>query len=202
MYKILTVEREFGSGGGDIAAALAERLHWTLWDNALTERIASLANVDHRAVLSCDERTHGAFHRLAKAFWRGSYEPQMRFDQPFDADVMVEFSKRVLEEEAAKGNCIFVGRGSPYFLRGRADTFHVFLYAPRAEKLRRLEKRMTRAEAEDQLDKVDAERIDFVKRYFGADWPTRALYNLMINTSAGNRVVVELILDAMKILER
>ncbi|MBA3914527.1 MAG: cytidylate kinase-like family protein [Acidobacteriales bacterium] len=202
MYKILTVEREYGSGGGDIAAALASRLGWTLWDNAFTERIARLANVDHRAVLNCDERAHGPLHRLAKAFWRGSYESQMRFDQPFDADVMVEFSKQVLYEEAAKGNCIFVGRGSPYFLRGRPDAFHVFLYAPRAEKLKRLECRMTRQEAEEQLERVDLERIEFVKHYFHADWPTRALYDLMINTSAGNEAVIDLTLDAMKICKR
>jgi cytidylate kinase len=202
MYKILTVEREYASGAAEIAQMLAGRLGWTLWDNALTDRIAELANVDRRTVLTCDERTHGTFHRLARAFWRGSYEQKMHFDRPFDADVLVEYVKQIMYEEARKGGCIFVGRGAPYFLRDRTDAFHVFLYAPRAEKLRRLLERIPREEAEEQLDTVDRERIEFVKRYFGADWPTRALYNLMINTAAGNDAVVELILDAMKVLRR
>src|SRR5689334_9560916 len=133
MYRIITIEREYGSGGGDIARKLAERLNWKLWDNALTEEIAKLANVDASTVQSCDERVHGTFYRLARVFWRGSYERSMPIANTFDADDMVRLVEQVLREAAEAGNCIFVGRGAPYFLRNRRDTFHVFLYAPRAE---------------------------------------------------------------------
>jgi cytidylate kinase len=108
----------------------------------------------------------------------------------------------VLRQSAEAGNCIFVGRGAPYFLRDRSDALHVFLYAPRAEKLRRLRQIGKSArEADELLDTVDRDRIEFVKHYFGADWPTRSLYHMMINTAIGDDNVISLILNAMQVLE-
>src|SRR6266436_536992 len=72
MFRIITIEREYGCGGGAIAAELAHRLGWKLWDRLLTEEIARLANVQLSAVSRCDERMDSSFYRLAKAFWRGS----------------------------------------------------------------------------------------------------------------------------------
>jgi cytidylate kinase len=97
---------------------------------------------------------------------------------------------------------VIVGRGAPYFLRERCDTFHVFLYAPRAEKLRRIQDKGVRLqEAEELVDTVDRERILFVKHYFGADWPTRSLYHVMLNTSVGDENVIETVLHCMRSLE-
>ena len=202
MYRIITVEREYGSGAGDIARELAARLGWKLWDNAVTEEIAKLANVDPATVRRCDERVDSTFHRLAKVFWRGSYERSMS-TTTFDADDMVPLVQQVLQNAADRENCVFVGRGAPYFLRERGDAFHVFLYAPRAEKLRRLQSRgMSLKQAEEQVDSVDRDRIEFVKRYYGADWPTRCLYHVMVNTAIGNENVVSLILNSMRVLEK
>ncbi len=74
MFRIITLEREFGSGGGGIAAELARRLGWKLWDQQLTSEIAQRAQVAEEAVALCDERVDSRLYRLAKAFWRGSYE--------------------------------------------------------------------------------------------------------------------------------
>jgi cytidylate kinase len=203
VYRIITVEREYGCGGGDIAAALSRRLGWKLWDYALTEEIAKLANVDCSAVQRCEERVDSTFHRLVKVFWRGSYERSMALtdDQTFDADRMVEIGCQVMKKAAEAGNCVIVGRGAPYFLRERPDTFRVFLYAPRAEKIRRLQMiGKTFQEAEDLVDTVDRDRVYFVKHYFDADWPTRSLYHLMINTAVGNENVISTILQTMDLL--
>lgn len=108
-----------------------------------------------------------------------------------------------LRDIAGRGNCVIVGRGAPYFLRERDDTFHVFLYAPREEKLRRIQKLgRSLGDAEDLVDTVDRERILFVKHYFGADWPTRALYRVMINTAIGDDAVLSTILHTMHTQER
>lgn len=55
--------------------------------------------------------------------------------------------------------------------------------------------------AVEQVDSVDRERIAYVKHYFNADWPTRSLYHLMINTAVGNEAVVQTILDTMRLVE-
>jgi cytidylate kinase len=203
MYRVITIEREYGCGAGEIAAQLASQLGWKLWDRDLTCEIARVANVEDSAVSMCEERVDSTFQRLVKVFWRGSYERSMHLEhQPFGPDRMVEVGEEVMKDIAERGNCVVVGRGAPYFLRERGDAFHVFMYAPRAEKLRRLQDLgKTLHDAEDLVDTVDRERILFVKHYFGADWPTRSLYHLMINTSMGNKTVLSTILQTMRMME-
>ena len=203
MFRLITIEREYGCGCGAIAAELAHRLGWKLWDRLLTEEIARLANVDLSAVSRCEERMDTTFYRLAKSFWRGTYERSSALgNQVFDSDRMVSLMEQITPRIAQEGNAVVVGRGAPYFLREHPDAFHVFLYAPRAEKLRRLlQDECTKSEAEDLVDTVDRERIAFVKYYFDADWPTRSLYHVMINTAVGNESVIETILHTMHLVE-
>jgi cytidylate kinase len=204
MYRIITVEREYGSGGGEIACEIAKQLGWKLWDTALTEEIAKVANVECSTVERCAERVDGTFQRLVKVFWRGSHERSIPLPgaEPFDTDRFVAVGQQVMEKVAEAGNGVIVGRGAPYFLRQRPDAFHVFLYAAYAVKLRRLlDLGKNEKEAEELLNTIDRDRITFVKRYFDADWPTRCLYHLMINTAVGNENVISTILSAMRSLE-
>jgi cytidylate kinase len=204
MFRIVTIEREFGSGGGGIACELSRRLGWKLWDRQLTTEIAQRAQVDESAVALCDERVDSRLYRMAKAFWRGSYE---RGDcnaasRAFDTDRMIAMMEEIMRKIAEEGNAVIVGRGSPFFLREREDTLRVFTYAPRDEKIRRLiELGKCREEAEDLVENVDKERIAYVKHYFNADWPTRSFYHLMINTVVGDENVIATILHTMKTLE-
>jgi cytidylate kinase len=205
MYRIITVEREYGSGGGEIACELAKRLGWKVWDHALTEEIAKVANVECSTVERCEERVDSTFQQLVKVFLRGSQERSMPLPgtEPFDTDRFVAVGQQVMEKVAEAGDCVIVGRGAPYFLRQRADAFHVFLYAPYAQKLSRLLKLgKSEREARELLDTIDRDRITFVKRYFDADWPTRCLYHMMINTAVGNESVISTILTTMHALER
>jgi cytidylate kinase len=204
MYRVITIEREYGSGAGEIARKLASKLGWKLWDQELTAEIARVANVEPSVVSMCEERVDSTFQKLVKVFWRGSYEHRAELEHPpFGPDRMVELGEEVMRDIAERGNCVIVGRGAPYFLRDRADTFHVFLYAPRNEKLRRIrELGKSLKDAEDLVDTVDRERILFVKHYFGADWPTRSLYHVMINTAVADESVISTILHSMRTLER
>src|SRR5271165_2551006 len=141
MVRIITVEREYGSGGGVIAEKLATRLGWKLWDQLLTEEIARRMDCDCRAVDEHEERRDPAYYRLFKAFMRGSFEgtlnaPRLKM---VDADCVREAAQRVVTEAAREGNAVIVGRGSAYYLGGFPDTFHVFVYAPIDEKVRRLQ---------------------------------------------------------------
>jgi cytidylate kinase len=203
MFRLITIEREYGCGGGGIAAQLAQHLGWSLWDKRLTEEIARLANVEQSAVKRCDERMDSRLYRLAKTFWRGSHERSAHLtNQAFDTDCMMEWMEQITARIAREGNSVVVGRGAPFFLRENPEAFHVFLYAPRAEKIRRLLRDgATSAEAEEMVDTVDRERIAFVKHYFNANWPTRSLYHVMINTALGNDAVIETILQTMRLIQ-
>ena len=203
MFRIITIEREYGVGGGPIAAQLASHLGWKLWDHLITEEIARIAKVDPAAVMRCDERMDSRLHRFARAFWRGSYERGSALvNQVFDTDRMMAMMEEIMDRIGKDGNAVVVGRGAPYFLRENPDAFHVFLYAPRAEKIRRaLADGVSQEEAEELVESVDRERAAYIKHYFNADWPTRSLYHLMLNTAVGNEPVMQTILNTMHLVE-
>jgi cytidylate kinase len=203
MIRIVTMEREYGAGGSAIAQKLAGRLNWKLWDQALTAEIARMARCDQHSVAQMEERVDPLFYRLMKVFMRGSHERSLPVSglENLDADSMVVFMQRVIEVAAAAGNCVIVGRGAPYLLRDREDAFHVFVYAPVEEKIRRVRALgKSEAEAVELVGAIDQERATFVKKYFGKDWPTRHLYHLMLNSAVGDDIVVRTIMDEMETL--
>jgi len=203
MIRIVAMEREYGAGGSAIAQKLAEHLNWKLWDTALTAEIARIARCDQHSVARMEERVDPLFYRLMKVFMRGSYERSLPVGglEHLDADSMVVFMQRVIEGAAAAGNCVIVGRGARYVLRDRQDAFHVFVYAPLEDKIRRVrELGKSEAEAIELVGAIDQERATFVKKYYGKDWPSRHLYHLMINSAVGDDAVVRTILDEMETL--
>jgi cytidylate kinase len=204
MIKIVTIEREYGSGGGEIAQLLAKRLGWKLWDQLLTEEIARLANCPKAVVEVREERTDPLYYRLFKSFLRGSYEGSLNAHKlgVVDSESILRITERVVQKAASEGNCVIVGRGSQQFLKDRQDTLRIFLYAPREDKVRRLLARgKSPSEAEQLVDTVDRERIDFIQKYFRVEWPARAVYHSMINTTVGDEKVVRMILDYIATLD-
>ena len=204
MIKIVTIEREYGSGGGEIAHRLAAQLGWKLWDQLLTEEIAKLAECPKAVVQVREERTDPLYYRLFKSFLRGSYEGSLNVHKLklVDSESILKLTQRVVHSAARSGNSVIVGRGAQHFLRNRPDTLRVFLYAPREDKVRRLVARgKSENEAEQLVDSVDRERTDFIQKYFAVEWPSRAIYHTMINTTIGDQPVVQAILDFMKTLD-
>jgi len=201
MIRIVTVEREYGCGGGEIAKRLAEVLEWKLWDHLLTEEIARLANCSKAIVEQREERTDPLYYRLFKSFLRGSYEGSINAHKLnlVDSENILKMTTRVVEHAAKKGGSVIVGRGSQLLLKDRPDTFRVFLYAPRDDKVRRLLSRgKSEREAQELVDTVDRERAGFIDKYFHVEWPDRAVYHLMINTATGEERVAQTILNFMK----
>ena len=205
MFKIITVEREYGAGGSIVAAALARRKGWQLLDQQLTCEIAKLAGVHEKAVAQHSEKCDPLVYRLAKVFWRGSHERSLPIgeDKIFDADEMVELAHQVIDKVAREGNCVIVGRGGPCILRDRDDTFRVFIYGSREEKIRRMVRlKMEEPEATLMVDTIDRERAAFVRKYFSAEWPSRHLYHMLLNSDPGIEYAADTILATMAALEQ
>src|SRR5262245_43949932 len=150
IVRVITIEREFGSGGAKIAKLLAEQIGWKLWDQLLTDEIAQLAECDRCEVEQREERRDPLYYRLLKSVLQGSFEGSLNVHRLklLDADVIFKLTEQVVHKAAAEGNCVIVGRGSAFFLRNRDDAFHVFVYAPYKDKIRRL--------VESGTDKADA----------------------------------------------
>jgi cytidylate kinase len=183
---------------------LADRLGWKLLDRCLVEKIAETARVEPRIAEKFDERPDPWLDRLAEVFWQspglkgyiGGHVPGR-----FDGEVAAHLTRRIIEEAAEIGACVVVGRGSQCILQQRQDAFHVFIYAPRGERLERLlrrDPRLSKAEAQKKLDAEDATRAAYVRDHYGEDWQNRHLYHLMLSSCLGVQEAVSIILSALQ----
>ena len=205
MIRVITIEREYGSGGAEIAKLVADRLGWKLWDQLLTNEIARLMGCDCRVVEEHEEKRDPLFYRLFMAFMRGSHEGSLNAPRLKIADTgcIREVAERVVKDAAQGGGCVIVGRGSAYYLQNRPDAFHVFVYAPFDEKVRRLQAGgKSESEAARLAETVDRDRAAFIEKYFGVEWPDRHRFHLMINSTLGEETAVETILNSITILDK
>jgi cytidylate kinase len=201
VIRILTIEREYGSGAAGIARKVAERLGWKLWDHLLTDEIARYLECDRRHVEEKEERRDPLYYRMLKAFLRGSHEGSHAAQRMkiADAEGIRHASQKVVLRVAEEGNAVIVGRGSGYYLNERRDAFHVFVYAPFEEKVARLEREgKSHAEAMELAETVDQDRKAFIKQHFGVDWPARQYFHLMVNSTLGEDAAAGMILHAME----
>ena len=206
MIKIVTVEREYGCGGGEIAQRLANLLGWKLWDHELTEEIARLANCSQAAVEQREERTDPLYYRLFKSFLRGSYEGSINAHKLnlVDSENILKMTERVVQHAASKGDFRYRRERVAAFSEGpvRGHLSRVPLRPDAKIKCGALLSRgKSEKDAQELVDTVDRERAGFIEKYFHVDWPDRAVYHIMINTAAGDETVVQAIVNFMKAVD-
>jgi hypothetical protein len=202
MIRALAIEREFGCGGSEIAAKLAELLGWKLWDHELTQEIARLTKSTPQAVEQREWKNDPVVYRVFKSFLRGAFEgglpPTDRLEL-LDARRIAIVSETAVNHALSDGPCVIVGRGSQYFLRNRKDVFRAFLYASRTFKIHRLITGGTPQEkAITDVDTIDRDRAVFVKKYFKLNWPERHLYDAMFNTEIGDSFVADMLVRCVQ----
>jgi len=200
MIKVLTIEREYGSGAAAIAKKVAAQLGWTLWDQRLTDEICRRMECDRQHVERHEERRDPLHYRLFKAFLRGSFEgsliePRLRIA---DAEGIRRVAEELVRAAADQGEAVIVGRGAAYYLRDRPDAVHVFIFAPVDEKVRRLQlEEKSETEAVHLAESIDRDRAAFIKQHFGVEWPARHFFHLMVNSTIGEDAAVRIIVDVL-----
>lgn len=171
-------------------------------DKALVEAIARSAQVDPDLARRYDERCDSWTHRVSRrGLWHGAFEgvAAPAGTEVFDAETMAALGKSLILEAHAQGNCVIVGRGAQCILQDRADALHVFVHAPRAERIARLRRREPAASSIEQLMRnTDQHRADFIRLYFGCDWKNLHLYHMLVSSELGEAAVAGLILAAVR----
>jgi cytidylate kinase len=202
-YRVLTVNREFGSGGGRIAQRIAEKLGWKLLDRDIIDAIAYAAHVDPKVVRRYDEHVESWLRRLNQQAMRGAALAagiELAGNAVFDADEMVKISQKIIEEAWTEGNCVIVGRGSQCVLQHKPDVYHAFIYACLKERILRLKERLgPGVDVEQRTRTVDAERAKYLQEYYGKNWCNMHLYDLMISSRENEEETAEVILRAMNV---
>jgi cytidylate kinase len=200
-YRVLTIDREFGSGGARIANTIAEWLGWKVLDGQIIDAVARAAHVDPKVVSHYDERVDSWLRRMNEETVRGM---AMASGQPvgesgiFDAYVMTELTRKIVEEAYAGGSCVIVGRGAQCILEHKPDVYHVFVYAPFHDRLIRLRTRLgDGVNIEHRTRIVDDERAKYLQQRFGKNWCNPHLYDLMISSHEDEDSTARVILHAM-----
>jgi hypothetical protein len=187
--RVITVEREYGSRGGEFAHELAKRLGWRLLDAELVAGAARLAGVDPKLAARLDERLDPWYYRYGKIFWQDSTVSTTgnSEERVFDSDRMLGLIHKEIMEEAKKGQCVLVGRGSACALAGQPGCFHIFVYATSSAKKDWFAHQFPRQaeNAEQELAAFDKRRAAVIRKFYQQEWCSRGLYHMLLNSCMG-----------------
>jgi hypothetical protein len=201
MFNVVTIARDYGSGGADVGRRAAKMLGWELLDRQIIERVAAIGKIDRIWAAEADEQSQGWWEKVLAGFRYGG--PALYLGgigyMGVDRDSLQLFTARVIEEAGRTGNCVIVGRSSQCVLRNEPRALHVMVYAPLEEKLERMTRRHpNERDLQGLLRRIDAERMNYAQNYFGCDSRERGLYHLCINSTLGLDASAELIVHAIR----
>jgi cytidylate kinase len=183
--RLITVTREFGAGGSDLAAAVAKRLDWPVLDHDIVHRVAERLRLDDGTVEQFDEHPPSLLARIATVLVVP--QPDCYSFAPSDLpshDAIAAATRTVIEEMAASPPLVIVGHGAQFILGKRRDAMHVRVVAPVGTRLARVTRRMNvdGSTAFAMLRQADQDRRAYLQRYFHHDWRDEHAYDMQINT--------------------
>jgi cytidylate kinase len=185
---IVTVSRQYGSGGSEVAERVARALGWQLYDNAVVDEVAARLGISPAEVSAREERMPSLSERIASAISLSAPEMMPTVGAATlspSEERIVEVTGRVVQEAVQAGPAVIVGRGAQCLLATRSDALHIFCYAP-LEALAAYAVTNLGVKPDDASKKVlemNAQREAYVKRHWKREWRDLANYHLCVNTA-------------------
>jgi cytidylate kinase len=202
---VITISRQYGSGGDQIADRLCKILGYQQFDKQLVIQAAVEAGISETEIYDYSEENHRVRSFLDRLFSRTAvmgagpiwgevgdvYVPQ---EIQLSEDMMQSLVQKAIRSAHQKGNMIILGRGSQVVLQNEPDTLHVRLEAPLENRIQTVKEWLKaekqtfqadveiRREAQDLIVERDAASRDYIKRFFQADWANPILYHVVLNT--------------------
>lgn len=183
---VITISRQYGAGGSEVAAKVAAQLGWEVVDNELIERVAARAGVSPDEVAEREERVPGFIERLGRTLAASSPElfpPPGGTIEELTEEQLVRITEGVVADLAARGRVVMVGRAAPAVL-GAERALHVKLVAPLLFRVQRTVERLgiTADRARKIVDDVDSHRLRYHREYYQRDWTDPLNYHMTLNT--------------------
>jgi len=203
---VITISRQFGSGGDEIARRVGEILDYQLFDKRLVAKTAADVGLSEQEIIDFSEESH-----KVRSFLDRLFSPAPPVDEGFiwkedvwgvrkiegvrlQEDVLLTLMQRAIRSAYEMGKIIIVGRGGQVILRDQPDVLSIRIEAPLEDRIQRVKEVVRksrgeynadivlRREAQDLIIARDAASADYLKRFYQVDWDDTSLYHLIINT--------------------
>lgn len=186
MNTIITIGRQYGSGGREIGEKLAKRFSIPFYDRELLSRAAKESGYCEEMIENHDERPTNSFlYNLVMDTYSFGYNSSSFVDMPISHKIfLAQFD--TIKKIANEGPCVIVGRCADYALAEYANCVHVFIHAEEAYRIKRIMQRhspLTKAKAQDILYKKDKQRQSYYNYYSSKKWGRSDTYDLSINSA-------------------
>jgi cytidylate kinase len=189
---VVTISRQFGSGGAEIGRIVAEESGLLYVDQEIIAEVAKRLGINEEQAARQDEQVAGQVGHILEALRSSSpfnihynyvFKPN---DVPAQAQefTYLRLTQRVLLELASEGDVVIIGRGSQFLLHGVPRTLHIYIFAPldfRIEQVMKLHQ-VNRDKAKEMIERRDYEHNAYLGRYYGGNQNQPHLYHLLINT--------------------
>lgn len=199
MYKIITMEREFASGGNEIGKRVAQKLGITLYDRSLLVEVAKRLEIPAIYVEQLEETAPGSsIFNLSQTALGGSHKGKTNLSL---AERIFLEEKKIIEEIVEKENCVIVGRCASYILKDRPDCLKVFVRADKKYRLTRAveTEKIAKEDADYFLRKEDKRRSDFYNTHTGRKWGDIEHFDICLDSARlGLDCCVDVLVGLMK----
>ena len=191
---VVTVSRQYGAGGRRVAPAIAQALGFTFVDREIAEEAARRMGVDPKVAEARDERAPAVVEEIGLALAAATPGYGLTVVPEWDDRTLAEATRRVIVSLADTGGYVILGRGAQAILADRTDACHLSLVGEMRDRAQRVARwqEVDIKEAAARCERVDAERANYVRRFYGRDIRDPLLYDTVLNTS---RISLEVATD-------
>lgn len=183
--RIVTISRQFGSGGSEIGRKLAEALGVHCYDKDILRMNSDESGIKESYFHLADERAgNKLLYRIISSLTPEQGAPSFGSDL-VSADNLFRFQSEVIRKLAAEESCVFIGRCADYVLEGTDGLVRIFIYADMEQRIARIREKKLYEEKDivKNIRRIDKERRDYHRYYTGRSWEDVENYDLMLNTS-------------------
>lgn len=175
--KIITISREYASGGHTIGEKLAEKLDIPFYDSNIVKRTMEITGLPEDVIKNAEERVNGSF----------LFNVVMGVDSTHNYLKQIqEAEQQVISEEILKGPCVLVGRCANIIIKKKVPSLNAFIYSPKKDRILYAQEQygVPPEEAEKKIQKSDKERSMYSRNFYNQEWAARQHYDIMLNAAA------------------
>mgnify|MGYP003314380943 CR=1 FL=1 len=181
---VITIARQYGSGGRTIGQMLAKELGVEYYDKDLIKKASEESGINMALFANADEKNKSIFSKLKKKNYGG--EVLSPSSKDFNSEEnLFNYQAKIIRDLADKESCIIIGRAADYILKDRDDVISVFVHAPQWFLLEQAEKKISKhgKELEKYIAKIDKDRAEYYKTHTGREWTDARNYDLCLDSS-------------------